>query len=421
MIKKQITGDGRSPSVPRLALAGVGGYGRIHLEGFYRLQQEGLVAIVAVADRSAEALRGLDDFSDLAGTLRFTDYERMLEEVPLDALVIAAPIPYHYEMARAALEKQIFILLEKPPTILLSELERLAELDRERRVMVGFQHVYSNVYVLAEEIVRSGQLGEVKAISTRGIWPRPTGYYERAGWAGKLSWNGTPVFDGPATNAFAHFLHLLLQLGGGQVERLRAELYRARPIESYDTCCIAGELTSGTRFYAGFSHAAEGRQAVRFDVIAEKGRLRVDNDWGVLTCGSRVVPLAAPADECLRRAFLAFASGDAASNKTPLSSTEGFVRATNLMLLSSAGVHTIDPAAVRVCNPGVAAEALYCIKDFAAILERSAQALVPFSELGDVAWSVPGKAVSGDDLVEDQLLSLYGIGLAESRDNALHG
>src|SRR5690606_23742305 len=105
MIKKTITRNGCCPPVPRLAIAGVGGYGRIHLEGFYSLQQEGLVDIVAVADRSVEALSGLDHFHDLGKTLRFTDYERMLEEVPLDALVIAAPIPYHYEMARAALEK----------------------------------------------------------------------------------------------------------------------------------------------------------------------------------------------------------------------------------------------------------------------------------------------------------------------------
>src|SRR5687767_4206178 len=44
----------------------------------------------------------------------YEDYRAMLEEVELDAVFVVSPHTLHYEHARAALERDVHVLCEKP-------------------------------------------------------------------------------------------------------------------------------------------------------------------------------------------------------------------------------------------------------------------------------------------------------------------
>ncbi len=106
----------------------------------------------------------------------------------------------------------------------------------------------------------AGRIGQILSISAHGLWPRTTAYYKRSTWAGQLAWQRRPVLDGPCTNAFAHFINLVLYLAGSAESQfampvqLTGEAYRARPgLPSYDTGCLAGSLENEIRFFIGFS------------------------------------------------------------------------------------------------------------------------------------------------------------------------
>ena len=68
--------------------------------------------VVAVNRLGAAELKAVQDkFGIAAG---FEDYRAMLDQVPMDAVVVSSPHVLHFEHARAALERGCHVLVEKP-------------------------------------------------------------------------------------------------------------------------------------------------------------------------------------------------------------------------------------------------------------------------------------------------------------------
>src|SRR5688500_18951622 len=66
---------------------------------------------------------------------RFTEWRQLLDAVEgLEAVAITTPPPVRYEIAYECLERGLHVLLEKPPTDTLSEIEDLACLAEGREV-----------------------------------------------------------------------------------------------------------------------------------------------------------------------------------------------------------------------------------------------------------------------------------------------
>jgi hypothetical protein len=160
----------------------------------------------------------------------------------------------------------------------------------------------------------------------------------------------SPVFDGPATNALAHVIHNIMFLGGdgqdefGQPLEVRGELYRARPVESYDTICLRGQLASGIRFTVAFSHAARQIRPWHIEVLGSSGVGRLVEEAG--GNGDETTLSMARVEEVFGGAydnFVRFASGEIPRPLTRLKDSCGFVLATNAALLSSKGIHDISP------------------------------------------------------------------------------
>ena len=222
----------------QFGLIGLGPIGTIHLSTIEAFQAEGRAQIAAVADpafeRSPERRRPLED----RGVRCYTDYRQMLRDEELDAVTIATPIPFHYEMTKACLERGLYVYLEKPPVPLLQQLDSLIAADPKFLVGVGFQMILSKCLNQLKKTILEKKLGEVLEIAAGGCWPRLTNYYTRANWAGKLVLNGNPVLDGPATNGLAHVIHNMMYLAGEQPREfaspteIQGVRYRARPIES---------------------------------------------------------------------------------------------------------------------------------------------------------------------------------------------
>jgi hypothetical protein len=103
------------------------------------------------------------------------------------------------------------------------------------------------------------------------LWPRDMTYYGRNRWAGaKTDANGNLVLDSPVNNACAHYLHNLFYLLGPAVDRsdepaeVTAELYRAHPIQNYDTAAIRCRTASGVDVHFVVSHATLARRGPIF-------------------------------------------------------------------------------------------------------------------------------------------------------------
>jgi len=59
----------------------------------------------------------------------FTDYRQMLNSVEMDGVLVTTPHALHYENAKAALEKGLHVMIEKPMAV---RAEEAHELDAKR-------------------------------------------------------------------------------------------------------------------------------------------------------------------------------------------------------------------------------------------------------------------------------------------------
>lgn len=94
------------------------------------------------------------------------DFDEVLADGALDAVVIATPVPTHHPLARRALAAGKHVLVEKPPAMRAAEMEELCSLAAEtgRVLMPGHLLLYHPGVRKLKEIVDSGQLGEVLCV-----------------------------------------------------------------------------------------------------------------------------------------------------------------------------------------------------------------------------------------------------------------
>jgi predicted dehydrogenase len=100
-------------------------------------------------------------------TARTTALHReMLDDPELDAVVIATPVPTHYELAKEALEAGKHVFVEKPPAMRAAEMDELVALAAasNRVLMPGHLLLYHPGVLKLKELIDGGELGEVLCV-----------------------------------------------------------------------------------------------------------------------------------------------------------------------------------------------------------------------------------------------------------------
>jgi predicted dehydrogenase len=142
--------------VTRIGQVGLGQWGKNLVRNFDQLAD--LVWLCDVdEERRAQAAQS---YPAVQVTASFGD---VLADDSVDAVVVATPVPTHYELARRALEAGKHVFVEKPPAMRGAEIEELCELAEERDLvlMPGHLLLYHPGVQKLKEIVDSGELGEV--------------------------------------------------------------------------------------------------------------------------------------------------------------------------------------------------------------------------------------------------------------------
>ncbi|BBA70707.1 Gfo/Idh/MocA family protein [Geobacter sulfurreducens] len=131
----------------RTAVIGVGYLGQFHAEKYAQLPDSELVAVVDTdMNRAAEVAAKV-------GTSPCTDYRELLDRV--DAVSIVVPTQYHFEVARAFLDRGVHVLLEKPITTTIEEADELIRIADERKAVfqVGHLERFNPVVMALDELL----------------------------------------------------------------------------------------------------------------------------------------------------------------------------------------------------------------------------------------------------------------------------
>ena len=279
----------------KVALIGIAGFGRSHLQLLLPLVDAGLVEFSAAVVRTpAKVPEGMEELRRRGVKIYPTAEEFFAaERGAIDLVCIPAGIDAHEPLTVGALAAGMNVLLEKPAAGSVAAVERMMAAEKAaagRFVAVAFQHGYAPEIHFFKRLLCSGRLGRILGSATMGIWPRGDVYYSRNAWVAKRASHGVPVLDSPINNAVAHYLNLLLFLNGAtlpasaRATAVSGELLRARPsIEMFDACDLAYTLDNPPAARVLFAHCSDQKHEPELRIVCEKGVIRWHNnaDWEI--------------------------------------------------------------------------------------------------------------------------------------------
>ncbi|HEY1370364.1 MAG TPA: Gfo/Idh/MocA family oxidoreductase [Gaiellaceae bacterium] len=143
---------------PRIGLAGLGYWGPNLARNFDELGELAWLCDVNPELRERFARR-------YPGARVTEDFDEMLAD-GLDAVVVATPVPTHFELAKRALLAGVHVMVEKPPAMRADEMEELVALAEERDLVLLPAHLllYHPGIRKVKELVDNDELGEVLCI-----------------------------------------------------------------------------------------------------------------------------------------------------------------------------------------------------------------------------------------------------------------
>ena len=116
-----------------MGVVGVGYLGRIHAEKYARIPEAELVGLVDIDEGRCR------EVADCIGCQPFFTHRDLVDRV--EAVSIAVPTVYHYQIARDFLRGGVDVLLEKPIASSVSEARELNALAHEREVIFQIGHL----------------------------------------------------------------------------------------------------------------------------------------------------------------------------------------------------------------------------------------------------------------------------------------
>ena len=145
----------------KVALAGLGYWGPNLARNF-----DDLAELRWLCDASPDAVEQYSSRYPRARTT--TDFDEVLADDELDAVVVATPAATHYELSKRALEAGKHVLVEKPPALSAADAEDLLmTADSANRVLMpGHLLLYHPGVRAVKQLVDAGELGEVLCVYT---------------------------------------------------------------------------------------------------------------------------------------------------------------------------------------------------------------------------------------------------------------
>ncbi|MCK4308247.1 Gfo/Idh/MocA family oxidoreductase [candidate division WOR-3 bacterium] len=190
----------------KIGIIGAGGIVQYaHIPCFQKL---GDVEIVAICDPNEPKLKEVAEKSDIPQ--KFTDYQKLLSQEEIDAVIVCTPNAFHKEQAVAALKNGKHVLCEKPIALNskeAGEMLKTAE-EKNKKFMAAFCHRFDNTTQFLKKSIDRGEFGE--------IYYAKANYLRRRGVPGLGGWFTTKKLSGggPLIDVGVHMLDTAIWLMG---------------------------------------------------------------------------------------------------------------------------------------------------------------------------------------------------------------
>lgn len=153
----------------RLGIIGLGYVGKIHLRNCLNLKS---AELSAVSDLSEKALSSA---KKLGVKNTFKNYQQLLKDSKVDAVIIALPTHLHLNCVEKVAEAGKHILVEKPLARNVAEGKKIVSAARKNgvKLMVGYPLRFCSSFMALKERMQTGILGDVQIAYATNVGPGP--------------------------------------------------------------------------------------------------------------------------------------------------------------------------------------------------------------------------------------------------------
>ncbi len=276
----------------KLGIIGIGNMGSVHLQAIWN-NENPEIEVTAVADINparidwakgavVKAQEAHPEYN-IPTPAFFTDASEMLKSGLIEAVLIVVP---HYDHPRYAIEAfkcGLHVMCEKPAGVYTLQVrEMMAEAEKHPELKFGmmFNQRTNCLYRKMREIVKSGEIGEIKRTSwIITNWYRPQAYYDSGAW--RATWSGEG--GGVLMNQAPHNLDLWQWICGMPCKvDAKLQMGKWHDIEVEDDVTAYVEYPNGaTGTFITTTGDAPGTN--RFEIVCDGGTLVCDGATLTLT------------------------------------------------------------------------------------------------------------------------------------------
>ncbi len=221
--------------------------------------------------------------------LAFDNHEDLVNRADVDVVAITVKVPYHFELATAALTAGKAVYCEWPLGNGLREAEKLAALAKKKGVLAvaGLQARSAPPVLYVRDLIRQGYVGEVLSTTLIGsgmgwgptVEPYNVYMNDRKNGATLLA-----IALGHAADALCYCLGEVRELSATMTMRRKsftiAGTDESRPMNADDQVCVTGLLEGGAALSIHYRGGRSRGTNLLWEINGTEGDLQVTADGG---------------------------------------------------------------------------------------------------------------------------------------------
>ncbi|WP_328468141.1 Gfo/Idh/MocA family oxidoreductase [Actinoplanes sp. NBC_00393] len=272
----------RPDSRHRAAVVGTGAIAAAHAQAIR--EHPDRVRLTAVVDLDQERARTFAEAWSAPAVA--PDLTALLAAGDVDLVHLCTPPATHAPLARQCLEAGVHVLVEKPPTLSLAELDELADVSRATGAYVAtvFQHRFGAGAVRLRAMTAAGELGRPLLATCETQWYRDAAYFE-VPWRGRWETEG----GGPTMGHGIHQFDLLLSVLGRWEQVTAVAARRSRRVDTEDVSMALVTFADGT-VASVVNSVVSPRQTSRLRFDFELATVELDHLYGYTDADWTVTP-----------------------------------------------------------------------------------------------------------------------------------
>jgi predicted dehydrogenase len=253
--------------VIRAAIVGMGWWGRTIVESVQ--SDSNVIRFVAGATRTLSP--EVTAFADAQKLKLAPDFNALLADKNVDAVVLATPHSQHTEQVIAAAQAGKHVFCEKPFALTKTDAEHAVAATKDAGVTLGlgYNRRFHPEMTSLRDKIRSGEIGTVLHFEATMTFPNAL-FLKPEAW--RADREETPC--GGLTPMGVHAIDGMIDLGG-EIEQVFCQSFRrVVQVESDDTTSMLFRMKNGASGYLG-TITATG-PGFSFQVFGSKGSLRLE-------------------------------------------------------------------------------------------------------------------------------------------------